>query len=181
MGALAAKICRSCGQISSGLCLVGYPAQGRAVFTSVFNSDRSLVAQQAKSVHTRTISTSTKEKKVTTPSEPPFPGASGEWVLRKDFPFDRDNGNFGRFKCGKCGNKWTSAHSWKKNHQECKKCDTGAFPSWMWLKVGKQPHDNRSADDRLPHDDSRCGKCIELRKSGRHEKCTELRKSGRHV
>jgi hypothetical protein len=146
-----------------------------------FNSDRSL-AQHTKSVHTKTISTSAKEKKVITPSKPPFPGASGEWVLRQDFPLDK---SFGRFECGACGNTWGSAHSWKMNLQNCKKCETGTPPSLMWMNDDNQSERSYDTDStsvsRGPHDESRCGKCIELRKSGRHEKCTELRKSGRHV
>jgi hypothetical protein len=93
MGAWTAKMRRSCGQTSSEIYLGEYLTQGRAVFNSVFNSDRSLVAQHAKSVHTsvhtRTIFTSAKEKKVITPSKPPFLGASGKWFLRQDFPGQR--------------------------------------------------------------------------------------------
>ena len=119
------------------------------------------------------------------PLDPAFPGASGEWVLRQDFPGEK---SFGRFECEACDNRWGSAHSWKDYPQDCRdlKCETKTFPSWMWLNDDNWSDDTDSTSStsvsRGPHHGSRCGKCITLgrvcttkpRNSGR------LRKSDRH-
>ena len=93
---------------------------------------------------------------------PPFPGASGEWVLREDFPGTK---SFGRFKCTKCGKKWTSAHAFKDFAQGCQSCETKSLPVCLWLNDDSVPHGDSSSDESdddepdLPHDRGRCDAC----------------------
>jgi len=92
---------------------------------------------------------------------PPFDGASGEWVERDDFMGEK---SFGRFECGHCRKKWTSAHAFKDFSQGCNKCDTKCLPCCLWMNFEQGDSEDRDCYDnddnnRRPHDSSRCEAC----------------------
>jgi len=67
---------------------------------------------------------------------------------------------FGYFRCSKCKNKWTSSASWKNKWQKCKKCDSMIYPYNQHM-LKKNNIDYTENISKLPHDQKRCGKCIE--------------------
>ena len=62
--------------------------------------------------------------------QPPFQGAVGAWVKRRDFEGRK---SFGIFMCHRCKRKtWRSAYAMKKFRQGCKKCNKQLLPKFMW-------------------------------------------------
>jgi hypothetical protein len=83
--------------------------------------------------------------------------APGRWVLRDEFPGRK---SFGCFECKRCRVYWTSAHAQKQYLQACKRCNTWALATYMWVNdernfERRDCHKNR---DR-PHDSDRCMAC----------------------
>ena len=63
---------------------------------------------------------------------------------------------FGYFECV-CGNRWTSAYTWKGERQACRRCNTESAPKKMEKLDGRVGMGNGK-----PHDSSRCSMCAQL-------------------
>lgn len=71
--------------------------------------------------------------------------------------FQNKNRLFGYFRC-KCKKCWTSGISWKNTWQICKKCNTKIYPFNQEELICRK----NTKKSTIPHDNKRCGKCIEL-------------------
>ena len=63
---------------------------------------------------------------------------------------------FGYFHCA-CGNRWTSAYTWKGEQQACRRCDRESAPAKTEKLDGRVGMGNGK-----PHDSSRCSMCAQL-------------------
>ncbi|KAL6079013.1 DNA topoisomerase 3 [Balamuthia mandrillaris] len=64
---------------------------------------------------------------------------------------------YGSFKCGGCGNRWTSAYTWEGETQKCRSCNREEKP---WKK--EQLQGGVGSGIQGPHDTARCGMCKRL-------------------
>jgi hypothetical protein len=64
---------------------------------------------------------------------------------------------YGDFNCGSCGNKWTSANTWKNEAQDCRRCDKPCLPQSTRPLVS-----GLSTRIKGAHDRDRCSKCRRL-------------------
>jgi hypothetical protein len=99
-------------------------------------------------------------KKKTTKSkspQPPFQGAVGAWVKRRDFEGRK---SFGIFMCHRCKRKtWRSAYAMKKFRQGCKKCNKQLLPKFMWENSATRENREKNMQKKGPHDSRRCEAC----------------------
>lgn len=93
-------------------------------------------------------------------------GASGAGAVPADCdcgnPFKRVGGRhvcryFGYFNCGSCGNRWTSAYTWKGERQACRGCNKESAPYKTEQLDGRAGMGNGK-----PHDSARCSMCRQL-------------------
>lgn len=62
---------------------------------------------------------------------------------------------FGHFHCS-CGNRWTSAYTWKGEQQKCRACNRESNPTET------KPLDGRIGTSNGEHDTARCSMCAQL-------------------
>eukprot|EP01094_Clydonella_sp_ATCC50884_P009577 TRINITY_DN1910_c0_g1_i1.p2 TRINITY_DN1910_c0_g1~~TRINITY_DN1910_c0_g1_i1.p2 ORF type:complete len:138 (+),score=28.39 TRINITY_DN1910_c0_g1_i1:32-415(+) len=89
----------------------------------------------------------------------PFPGAEGEWVLRKECPTQK---SFGAYCCSACSKRWLSSRAQKKYKQACKACNTYCLPTHMWKNTHRRPlrpPEKVLEDKNKPHMSSLCEAC----------------------
>jgi hypothetical protein len=81
-------------------------------------------------------------------------------------PFQGDSSHrvFGSYKCFNCGKRWESAGSWRDRWQQCKQCDTEAYPYKQKALDRRNDDDDQYQENKRPHDMDRCEEC---RKRGR--------------
>ena len=83
----------------------------------------------------------------------------GYWVLIEAFEGRK---SFGCFRCGGCGNMWSSAHAFPNFKQGCKSCERESYPCCLWLNL---PSDDDVGETRTvavggeQHDTARCEAC----------------------
>eukprot|EP00965_Chrysotila_dentata_P016040 531250-Pleurochrysis_carterae.AAC.1 len=76
-------------------------------------------------------------------------------------PFQGESSHrvFGYFSCV-CGKQWSSAATWKDKWQQCKVCETKAYP-YKQHNLEKRDEADVEQVERRPHDTARCQKCRE--------------------
>lgn len=89
---------------------------------------------------------------------PPFRGARGKWVNRKDFAGRK---SFGVFHCFVCRNKWVSAHAQVRYGQQCTRCKSLRLkPRIMWVNhEQREQSESPPAVKKKPHRKDLCGAC----------------------
>jgi hypothetical protein len=87
----------------------------------------------------------------------------GNWVKRKEFPYNK---SFGFFECHSCSKTWVSAHAFVKYRQACKDCKQYALARYMWLNPKKDDSDEDDSDEESvtikngkPHIKALCEAC----------------------
>lgn len=66
---------------------------------------------------------------------------------------------FGYYQCV-CGRAWPSARSWKDSWQKCQSCQSCIYPYEQNLLMEGDKEDD---EDKRPHDQERCERCLKLR------------------
>ena len=89
---------------------------------------------------------------------PPFEGANGKWVRRRDFTGKK---SFGRFCCTRCHKEWLSAHAQANYRQACKECRRYFLATHMWVnKIKVLPSTPDSGPDSSSwHKSDLCEAC----------------------
>lgn len=64
---------------------------------------------------------------------------------------------FGHFACHRCGQRWTSAHCWRGESQECRNCDTANQPV-----TTEMLQRTKGKGGKRDHDFERCSMCSKL-------------------
>jgi hypothetical protein len=98
-------------------------------------------------------------KKSKMPQKPPFEGAVGAWVKRREYEGVK---SFGLFTCHRCSKHktWQSAHAFKNYRQGCKKCNKKWLPIFLWKNDDTMRKNGENMQEkRPPHDSRRCEAC----------------------